>query len=109
MKHEKTFLTLVMLLVLGVWAIVLQNSGLLPPILAPKVDVANTVWVRGSVDVGNTVDVRGSVDVDNTADVNLSEVVGHSLVSSKHGMYIGVSSIENTIIPIHWGEITISR
>ena len=103
MKYEKTFLTLGMLLVLGVWAIVLQNSGLIPPVSAPKVDVANTIRVRGSVDVDNTVDVRGSVDV------NLSEVVGHSLVSSQRGMYIGVNSTENTIIPIHWGEITISR
>ncbi len=113
MMHEKTFLALVVLLVIGVWAVVLQNSGLIPPVSTPKVDVANTVQVRGSVDVDNTV----SVDVDNTVtvdtngpiDVNLAKVVGYSLVSSRQGMYIGVSSTDNTVIPIHWGEITISR
>lgn len=97
MKHEKAILLLVSLLVIGIWMIVLQNTGLIPPIFIHKVDVVNTV------------DVSGSVDVDNTVDVNLAEVVGHSLLSSKRGMYIGVSSTENTVIPINWGEIAISR
>ncbi len=97
MKHEKALLLLVSLLVIGVWMIVLQNTGLIPPISMHKVNVVNTV------------DVSGSIDVDNTVDVNLAEVVGHGLVSSERGMYIGVSSTENTIIPINWGEIVISR
>ena len=111
MKHEKVLLFLISLLIVGVWVIAFQNAGLISPVSTP------TVRVIGSVDVDNTVRVRGSVDVDNTVsidtfgalDVNIAEVVGHNLVSSKKGMYIGVSSTENTIIPINWGEIGISR
>ena len=105
MKHQKMFLVLLTLLVVGVWAIVLQNTGLIPPLSRPEVDVANTVRIRGSVDVDNTV----TLDTYRSIDVNLAEVAGYDLVSSERGMYIGVSSSDNKIIPVHWGEITISR
>jgi hypothetical protein len=109
MKYEKAFLVLVFFLVTGVWAIVLQNFGFIPPISKPRVNVDNTVDIRGSVDVDNTVDIRGSVDVDNTVDINVAEVVGYGLVCSKLGMHIGVNSTSNTIIPINWGEVSIGR
>ncbi len=107
MKYEKVFLFLIVALAVGVWVIVLQNSGIIPRVETQYVKVANIVAVRGSVDVDNTVDVRGSVDVDNTVDMNLSEVVGYSLVTSKKGMHIGVISVNNTIIPIDWGEVDV--
>jgi LPS O-antigen subunit length determinant protein (WzzB/FepE family) len=55
------------------------------------------------------VDAEGTVDIGNTVNVNLDQVVGRSLVESERGMYIGVNSISNTIIPINWGEISIDR
>ena len=78
-------------------------------------DIGNTVGVQGTVnigkpvEIGNTVDVRGSVDVDNTLDINLAAVVGSRLVTSERGMFIGVSSTDNKIIPINWGSIDASR
>ena len=54
----------------GIWAIVLQNAGVIPT--NQNVKVVNTV------DVSGNVDVDGSVSVDNTVDVNISAVNGHS-------------------------------
>ena len=79
---------------ISLWVIVLQNFGILKPVSKSQVIVANTV------------DVSGSVSVDNTVDVNLDQVVGYDLVASQTGMYIGVNSTENTVIPIHWGTIS---
>jgi len=84
----------------SLWVIVLQNFGILKHVLKKQVTIANTVDVTGSIDVS------GYVSVDNTVDVNLDKVVGYDLISSKKGMYIGVRSTENTIIPIHWGTIS---
>ena len=46
----------------GIWAIVLQNMGIIPS--SKQVEVVNSVDVGGTVDVGNTVTVDGYVDVD---------------------------------------------
>jgi multidrug efflux pump subunit AcrA (membrane-fusion protein) len=97
------------LIAVGVAIIALQNAGIIRPLRTPYVAVAGSVAVTGSVDIDNTVDVTGSVDINNTVDVNLAEVVGTMLVQSKDGMAIGVSSTANTVIPISWGEISISR
>jgi hypothetical protein len=103
MKFEKLKIVLNLILTIGVWVLVLQFAGIIPQHKIPL------VRVMGNVSVINTVGVTGSVDVDNTIDVNLSEVVGYGLVCSQQGMYIGVNSTKNTIIPIHWGEISVSR
>lgn len=57
---------------IGIWAIVLQNAGVIPT--NQNVKVVNTVdaYVRGSVDVDNTVDVSGYLDV------NLEAINGKS-------------------------------
>lgn len=49
----------------GIWAIVLQNAGIIP--------------TNKNVKVVNEVDayVRGSVSVDNTVDINIEEINGH--------------------------------
>jgi hypothetical protein len=107
----------------GVGIIALQNAGIIPPVKAAvsrfdstipiTARIEGTVPVTGSVNVGNIVTVQGSVDVDKPVslsapvDVNLSAIVGRQLVESQSGMYIGVSSISNTVIPIHWGEMTV--
>jgi hypothetical protein len=109
------------LIAIAVSVIALQNAGIIPSVKAPKVKIDGLVEVEGSVDVDNKVDVEVSntvdVEVSNTVDaiisdlveVDLSSVAGQGLVKSKQGMYIGVNSTENTIIPIHWGDISIYR
>ena len=64
----------------GIWVIVLQNAGVVPPI--------------------PTLRAQAPIDV------NLYSVVGRPLVESKTGMLIGVSGANNTLIPINWGEVT---
>lgn len=67
----------------GIWAIVLQNAGIIPT--NQNVKVVNTV------DVDGNVDVSGSVSVDNTVDINISEVNGRQAKSYENG-HLGVSS-----------------
>lgn len=69
----------------GIWAIVLQNAGVIPT--NQNVKVVNTVDVSGNVDA----DVSGSVSVDNTVDINISEVNGRQAKSYDNG-HLGVSS-----------------
>jgi hypothetical protein len=61
------------------------------------------VYVDGSVEVPGTVDVR----VSDAVDVNLKQLMGYDFVSSEKGMFIGIESANKTIIPIHWGEVTV--
>lgn len=56
---------------IGIWAIVLQNAGIIP--------TKQNVYVKGGyVKVHGYVDadVSGSVSVDNTVDINISEING---------------------------------
>jgi uncharacterized membrane-anchored protein len=57
---------------LGIWAIVLQNAGVIPT--SQNVNVVNSVdtYVKGDVQVS------GRVSVDNTVDINLKEIQGRS-------------------------------
>jgi hypothetical protein len=69
---------------IGIWAIVLQNAGIIPT--NQNVRVVNEVdaYVRGSVNIDNTVDVRGYVDV------NIQAINGYSRFydnSSNRGKY----------------------
>jgi hypothetical protein len=111
------------LIAFGVAVIALQNAGIIPPVKAAishldstvpiTARIDGTVPVTGSVNIANTVSVQGSVEVDKPVslsapvDVNLSAIVGRQLVESQSGMYIGINSVSNTVIPIHWGEITV--
>jgi hypothetical protein len=65
-KSQKVILIFI---ALGIWAIVLQNAGLLPTKQIVEID-------GGHVRVSGDVQVRGSVDVDNTVDINVSEING---------------------------------
>ena len=69
---------------IGIWAIVLQNAGVIPT--NQNVKVVNTVDVGGSVRVFGEVDAN----VVNTVDINISEVNGRQAVSYGNG-HLGVS------------------
>ena len=80
MENKSKNLSLKAILVIigiGIWAIVLQNAGIIPTkqnvyVKGGYIDAD----VSGSVDVDNTVRVRGDVDVDNTVSVSIDEVLG---------------------------------
>lgn len=96
--------------VVGVWLLVLQNLGLVPRLRPLEATIRVPVPVHGQVEVENTVDVTGSVSVDSiwdTVDVNFARIVGRELIESERGMYIGVASTDNHVIPIHWGDVSV--
>ena len=59
----------------GIWAIVLQNAGLLPTSQSVKVINEVDAFVHGTVDA----DVYGSVNINNTLDINIEEVLGRKV------------------------------
>ncbi len=92
---------------ISLWIIVLQNFGVINPISTKEVFIVNTVDVEGYIDLNDPIEVTGVVSIDDVLDINLNQVAGYELVTSKNGMYIGVNSTENTIIPINWGTFNI--
>lgn len=73
----------------GIWAIVLQNAGVIPT--SQNVHVVNTVdtYVNGGnidADVNGYVDVSGSVSIDNTVDINIEEVNGYDAKAYDKGL-----------------------
>lgn len=87
-KSKNNFLNAILITIAtGIWAIVLQNAGLIP--------------TNQNVKVLNTVDVDGSVDakVENTVDINISEINGHKNAFYDHG-YNGVYDR----IPVYTGN-----
>jgi hypothetical protein len=65
-QSKKTFQNIILIVIaFGIWAIVLQNAGLIST--TQKVKVVNTI----------DADVSGNVEVDNTVDINIQEVNGH--------------------------------
>ena len=97
---------LLTIIALGIWVLVFQNAGLIPAI--PSVRAQANQAATGRVRVVGPVDVN-VIDIQQPLDVNLHSVVGRQLVESQGGMEIGVSSANNTIIPIHWGEISVVK
>ncbi|NOU48083.1 MAG: hypothetical protein HOO86_13625 [Bacteroidales bacterium] len=61
---------ILIVIAVGIWAIVLQNAGVIPTNQNVKVVNEVDAYVRGSVDVD------GSVSVDNTVSVSIDEVLG---------------------------------
>ncbi len=80
----------------GIWAIVLQNMGIIPT--TQDVEVVNSVDVEGTIDVGNTVNVDGYIDV-GEVDVNISKINGYKNAFYDHG-YDGVYNR----IPVYTGN-----
>jgi uncharacterized membrane-anchored protein len=64
--------TTLVLIVVGIWVLVFQNAGLLPSV-SPQVIVADSALrITGEVDVANTVFVKGSIDA------NIESINGYS-------------------------------
>jgi uncharacterized membrane-anchored protein len=64
--------TTLVLIVVGIWVLVFQNAGLLPSV-SPQVVVADSALrITGEVDVANTVFVKGSIDA------NIESINGYS-------------------------------
>lgn len=81
-KSKNILLKAILIVIaVGIWAIVLQNAGIIP--------------TNQNVKVVNEVDayVRGSVDVDNTVDVNIDAINGYSRFydnASNRGKYFRI-------------------
>ncbi len=87
---------ILILMTVGIWAIVLQNAGVIPT--SQKVRVVNTVdtYVQGGnidADVSGSVDIDNTVDVNGYMDVNIDAINGHSWFydnSSNRGKYFRI-------------------
>lgn len=66
------FRTAVILIAIGIWILVFQNAGIIPPVRTPHVEVDSLVSVTGDVEVGNTVFVKGMVNT------NIQSINGYS-------------------------------
>ncbi len=64
--------TILILIAVGVWILVFQNAGIVPPIRTPRVVVDSLVKVKGHVEVDNTVFVKGTVNT------NIESINGYS-------------------------------
>lgn len=61
-QHYKFFRNISILIAVGIWIIVLQNTGIFPRLLPMQVQNSSAVEVRGTVDIENTVFIKGNVD-----------------------------------------------
>lgn len=74
---NKTSKIILLVIAMGIWAIVLQNAGVIPTSQNVKVVNGVDTYVNG------TVKVSGSVDIDNTVDINIKEIQGYPAGSRK--------------------------
>lgn len=82
MKSQNSTIKVILITIcIGIWAIVLQNAGIIPTKQNVYVK-GGYVDVSGTVDIDNTVRVNGSVEVDNMVDVNLN-VLGRPVGSHR--------------------------
>lgn len=68
-KMKLSLKAILIVIAVGIWAIVLQNAGLIP--------THQNVRVVNTVDVDGYVRVDGSVNVGNTVDINIAAINGH--------------------------------
>lgn len=127
------------LIAVGIACIGLQNAGIIKPYkisetsINGSIELKNPVFGRGldvniknivlDVNVKNLSDITDEqlqVNVANASEigdevslrqlnVNISSIADQNIVNSKIGSTIGFKSTQNTILPINWGEISISR
>ena len=75
---------ILIIIAVGVWAMVLQNAGIIPT--NQNVKVVNTV--DAYVDGGRIdANVSGSVSVDNTVNVNIHAINGYNQVTTGKGTH----------------------
>lgn len=79
----KTFKLILSLIAIGVWILVLQNTGIIP--ITHQVRVINEI----DANITNAVDanVSGSVNVNNTVDVNIHAINGYNQVTTGTGTH----------------------
>ena len=73
--------SILIFIAVGIWALVLQNAGVIPTNQNVKVVNEIDANVRGSVEVG------GTVSVGNTVDVNIYEINGYNQVTTGSGTH----------------------
>jgi spore coat protein CotH len=71
-QHYSFLRNLLILIAVGIWIIVLQNSGIIPQFSSMAVHTNDAITVKGEVDVMNTVYIKGSVDA------NLESINGYA-------------------------------
>jgi hypothetical protein len=64
--------TTLIVIAVGIWILIFQNAGIVPPIRQQRVVVDSLVRVTGAVEVDNTVFVKGTVNT------NLESINGYS-------------------------------
>ena len=69
---NQSYKPILFVIAIGIWAIVLQNAGIIPT--SQNVKVVNSVDVNGSVSVSGKVDAN----IENTIDINIKEINGKS-------------------------------
>ena len=76
------------IIAIGIWAIVLQNAGVIP--------TKQNVYVKGGyidAEVSGSVNIKNTVDVNGYMDVNIDAINGHSMFydnSSNKGKYFRI-------------------
>tara|TARA_R110002050_G_scaffold95152_1_gene198075 strand:+ start:4839 stop:5096 length:258 start_codon:yes stop_codon:yes gene_type:complete len=74
---DKYIRTTLIIIAIGIWALVLQNLGIVPSKQVVYVK-GGYIDVSGSVEVENKVDIQGSVEVENTVSISIDEVLGEN-------------------------------
>lgn len=64
--------TTLIVIAVGIWILIFQNAGIVPPIRQQRVVVDSLVRIKGAVEVDNTVFVKGTVNT------NLESINGYS-------------------------------
>lgn len=68
---------ILVIIAIGIWAVVLQNSGVIPT--TQRVRVTNTVDANAHV--------TGEVEIENTVDVNIEAINGYNTVTTGNGTH----------------------
>ena len=71
-QHYRFLRSVSVVIAVGVWLIVLQNSGVFPQLRPAKVQSIAPVEVTGAVEIENIVYIKGQVDA------NLESINGYS-------------------------------
>ena len=72
MTTTKSGKTVLIFIAIGIWAIVLQNAGIIP--------TKQNVTVKGGyleANVSGSVDIDNAIEIDGTIDVNIDEINGY--------------------------------
>ena len=85
MNNTKSGKLIFIAIAIGIWAIVLQNAGIIP--------TKQNVYVKGgyvNADVSGSVDIDNAIEIDGTIDVNIDEIngYGNAFYQDRDGTYM---------------------